>query len=79
MQKLQDWMIVKGERDETLAPKLGITRVQMSRIRRSVNGASKRTALELERLTNIPWYEFIGLGQSRRLKGKASPPDARAA
>lgn len=66
MQRLQQWMKDKGERDETLGPKVGVSRVQMSRIRRSINGASKTTALKLEELTGIPWYEFIDLKAEER-------------
>lgn len=59
MSKLQSWMDSQGENDLSLAQKVGVSRVQMSRIRRGINGASKTTALELERVTGIAWYTFI--------------------
>lgn len=59
MHNLQAWMTANKESDETLAEKLSMSRVQVSRIRRGINGASKATALKLEDLTGIPWHAFI--------------------
>ena len=57
---LKDWMQQDDSRkDETVASAIGISRVQISRIRRGLNGASKATAHKLETLTGIPWHEFI--------------------
>jgi plasmid maintenance system antidote protein VapI len=59
---LQEWMKVEQRKDADLAPVLEISRVQVSRLRRKVNGASRKTALKLEQLTGIPWHNFIGPG-----------------
>lgn len=59
MHNLQEWMTENKESDETLAAKLAISRVQVSRIRRGINGASKATAQRIEALTGLPWHSFI--------------------
>jgi transcriptional regulator with XRE-family HTH domain len=59
MSRLQKWMEKTGETDLSLSQKLGISRVQVSRIRRGVNGASKATAQKIHALTGIPWPTFI--------------------
>lgn len=59
MHDLGNWMKDR-ETDESLAKKLGISRVSVTRIRNGAHGASKDTALKLEAVTGIPWYEFIG-------------------
>lgn len=62
MTRLSDWMDAKGIKDEALAEKAkgAVSRTQISRIRRGLSGASKKTAHKLEKITGIPWHEFIG-------------------
>jgi hypothetical protein len=53
------------EDDSSLAQRITnaghpLSRVQVSRIRRGESGASKATAVALEKLTGIPWHDFIG-------------------
>lgn len=60
MADLEQWMTDNKETDESLAGKLGISRVSVTRIRNGVHGASKKTALRLEAITGFPWFEFIG-------------------
>lgn len=48
-----------GESDETLAPKIGVSRVQVSRIRRNINKPSPSVAAKLEELTGIPAWDFL--------------------
>lgn len=59
MADLNAWMKGEGESDETLAPKLGVSRVQVSRIRRGVNRPSLTVAAKLEELTGIPAWDFL--------------------
>lgn len=59
MTQLQQWMDDAKETDLTLAGKLGISRVHVSRLRRGKYGASKATALKLEEVTGIAWHAFI--------------------
>jgi transcriptional regulator with XRE-family HTH domain len=62
MTQLAEWMKSKGLGDAELAEKAkgDISRSQISRIRRGISGASKDTAYKLEKITGIPWHEFIG-------------------
>lgn len=53
------WMKVYSETDETLSPKLGVSRVQVSRLRRDCCKPSPRTAQRLEKLTGLPASTFI--------------------
>lgn len=62
MQELQDWMARAGESDETLSRKLGVSRVQVSRIRRGICRPSPSTAQKLEAVTDIPAADFIFSG-----------------
>lgn len=57
---MQKWMDTKEETDVSLAPRIGVSRVQILRIRSGQCGASKKTAKRLEKVTGIPWHEFIG-------------------
>ncbi len=59
MADLNTWMDGAGESDESLAPKLGVSRVQVSRIRRGVNKPSTAVAARLEELTGIPAWDFL--------------------
>lgn len=61
---LSEWMAQKGYGDEDVAPLVGISRAQVSRIRRGVNGASGKTARKLEQVTGIPWPTFITAGMA---------------
>lgn len=64
MTQLQGWMNAQGLKDGDLAAKVKVvSRATISRIRRGVNGASKETAQKLEKVTGIPWHEFIGGAQ----------------
>lgn len=60
MHDLKTWMTEAKETDESLAAKVGVSRAQITRIKNGASGASKETALELERITGIAWHEFIG-------------------
>jgi transcriptional regulator with XRE-family HTH domain len=61
MTRLQTWIDRQKPppRDDELAKEIGISRVQVYRIRSGQSGASPATAEKLERLTGIPWHEFI--------------------
>jgi transcriptional regulator with XRE-family HTH domain len=62
MTQLAQWMSKRGIGDSALADKAGgeISRSQISRIRRGISGTSRETAKRLEKITGIPWHEFIG-------------------
>lgn len=70
MADLNSWMDDAGESDESLAPKLGVSRVQVSRIRRGVNKPSATVAARLEELTGIPAWDF--LRPARQPEGRAA-------
>lgn len=59
MNALQTWMDRNGETDATLARKVAVSRVQISRIRRAKSGVSVKTAKALEALTQIPAANFL--------------------
>lgn len=59
MDDLQAWMTANRETDASMAPKLSVSRVQVSRIRRGKCRPSPETALKLERITQIPASTFI--------------------
>lgn len=59
MGPLEAWMTREGETDESLSPKVGLSRVQISRLRRRVYRPSVETARKLETITGIPAAEFI--------------------
>ena len=56
---LSEWMEAEGLKDDAVASKLSLSRVQVSRLRRKINGASVPTARKLESLTGIPWHSFL--------------------
>lgn len=57
---LQEWMDAKHLTDADVAAKVGgLSRSQVSRIRRRVSIPSPETALKLAKLTKIPAKEFI--------------------
>lgn len=59
MSRLKQWMEDAKETDQSLGAKVGVSRVQISRIRRGINGASRATAQRLEEVTGIAWSTFI--------------------
>lgn len=59
MQTLADWMRRNSETDQSLAPKIGVSRVHVSRLRRNVHKPSPDLARKLEEVTQIPAAEFI--------------------
>jgi transcriptional regulator with XRE-family HTH domain len=59
MDELKHWMARTGETDRTLSNKVGVSRVQISRIRRSRSGVSPETAKRLEAVTEIPAVRFL--------------------
>lgn len=59
MNHLACWMKVNRETDQSLAPKVGISRVHVSRLRRGVHRPSPDLARKLETVTNIPAATFI--------------------
>lgn len=62
MERLQEWMEKRGKTDAALAALVDgkPSRSQISRIRRGISGTSKAAAHKLEKVTGIPWHEFIG-------------------
>jgi transcriptional regulator with XRE-family HTH domain len=57
---LQKWMTRKGYKDADVAALVdGLSRSQISRIRRKVSTPSPTTALKLSKLTRIPAKNFI--------------------
>jgi transcriptional regulator with XRE-family HTH domain len=75
MQRLQDWMIEHGLTDSDVAEEVGCSRVQVSRVRRSVCKPSPDLAMKLEKLTGIAWHEFIAERVPRKRK-KSQPAPA---
>lgn len=59
MNALQKWMSDNSVRDDALAAKIGVSRVQVFRLRRGDHKPSVRTALALERETGIPAATLI--------------------
>lgn len=67
------WMKTAGETDETVAAKLGVSRVQVSRIRRGVNRPSPTVAEKLQAITGYPAWEFLKpAAEARRTQGEAA-------
>lgn len=61
MNALASWMKASAETDETLAAKAGVSRVQISRIRRGLSRPSLRLAERLEPITGLPAWDLIRL------------------
>lgn len=59
MANLSQWMRLNGETDQSLAPKIGVSRVHVSRLRRNIHKPSPELAKKLELVTQIPAAEFI--------------------
>lgn len=68
MNKLQKWMTLNNRRDADVGAAVGLSRVQISRLRRDLTGASVASAKRLAKLTRIPWHNFIGTSKDRRAK-----------
>lgn len=64
MTQLAIWMSANGETDQTLAPKLGISRVHVSRLRRDIHRPRPDLARRLEVVTDIPAAAFIFAGRA---------------
>lgn len=56
-------MVANKVRDEALAAKVGVSRVQILRLRKGDNRPSSKTALRLQEVTGIPAAKFI-LGEA---------------
>jgi transcriptional regulator with XRE-family HTH domain len=56
---LAEWMTRKGETDQSLAPKVGISRVHVSRLRRVVHNPSPDLAKKIESVTKIPAAKLV--------------------
>ena len=52
-------MMGAAETDATLSRKLGVSRVQVSRVRRGVNRPSPQLAAKIETITKIPAWDLI--------------------
>ena len=72
MNALATWMAETGETDETVAAKAGVSRVQISRIRRNISRPSLQLAEKLEGLTGRAAWDFLKPG------GDQSAQDAAA-
>jgi transcriptional regulator with XRE-family HTH domain len=59
MHNLQTWIDEHGKRDEDVAEAVGISRVQVSRIRRGKSYARPDTAEKLADLVGGEWTDFI--------------------
>lgn len=59
MEQLKTWMTDAGETDETLAAKVNVSRVQISRIRRGLSRPSAPLAETLSQLTGIAAWDFL--------------------
>jgi transcriptional regulator with XRE-family HTH domain len=55
--------------DRQVAKKIGVSRVQVSRIRRGITGASVKTSMRLQELTGHRWWHFLGQDQKPK-RGK---------
>lgn len=59
MNALASWMDRADEGDDTLAEKVGVSRVQISRIRRNLSRPSPELAAKLEVVTGVPAWDLI--------------------
>jgi transcriptional regulator with XRE-family HTH domain len=59
MMNLASWMAERGETDESMSKKVGVSRVQITRIRNNTSKPSPKVAMELERVTGIPAWDFL--------------------
>lgn len=65
MNALAKWMETAPETDESLAAKVGVSRVQISRIRRDLSAPSPKLAEKLEGVTGVPAWDFLRPSQKR--------------
>lgn len=65
MMSLQAWMDRHDKCDHDVAVAIGLSRPQVSRIRRGLTTASVATAKRLEALTGIKWFQFMDRPQER--------------
>lgn len=70
MTKLQKWMTENGWRDPHVAERIGVSRAQISRIRRGKTGVSIATAKALAKLTGYRWHVFLQAVPVRSAKRK---------
>ena len=56
---LSQWMNASGFTDGAVSQRVGVSRVQVLRLRKGVNRPSPETAVKLEALTGIPAARFI--------------------
>ena len=65
MTLLKKWMADHGYTDEALSERVGVTRVQILRLRLGQNRPSQKTARKLEEVTKIPAGDLMmdGAGQ----------------
>lgn len=59
MHPLKKWMADAQLKDADLAPKVGVSRVQIYRIREGQNRPSLKTARKLEEVTRIPAADLM--------------------
>lgn len=59
MNALATWMAAHNETDETVASKVDVSRVQVSRIRRGLSRPSLALAEKLEGLTGVAAWDFL--------------------
>ncbi len=64
MKQLEAWMTENNVDDAALAARVGISRVQVSRIRRDINRPRPALARKLSAVTSIPQEVFIFGGQA---------------
>jgi len=62
--QLQAWMTKHKMRDHQVARLVKRSRVQISRIRRGKTYTSVPTAMRLQKLTGIAWWNFIKGGHA---------------
>lgn len=68
MGDLQRWMKRRKVDDDYVAEKTGISRSQVSRIRRLESRPSQDSAERLAALTRIPWHRFMAVKPKKVIK-----------
>lgn len=59
MNALASWMTLTKQGDDTVAQKVGVSRVQISRIRRGLSKPSPDLAAKLEAISGVPAWDFV--------------------
>ena len=59
MTLLETWMEANGVGDDAVATETGVSRVQISRIRRGLSKPSPELALKLSSMTGIAAWDFV--------------------